>query len=128
MRGHALGIIDLDLGTKENLMKTMLFTGALLLALSISGCTLSPTPAATQGPPGPQGQAGATGQTGQSGQQGDTGQSGQQGAAGQTGDDGHKGETGREGREGREGQDAPCPAGQHRHTNPDTGKVICVRD
>jgi Collagen triple helix repeat (20 copies) len=102
-------------------MKTMLLTGAFLLALSISGCTLSPTPAA-QGPPGPQGQAGATGQTGQSGQQGDPGQSGQQGDAGRRGDTGH------EGREGREGQDAPCPAGQHRHTNPDTGTIECIRD
>src|SRR5579863_7337730 len=67
-------------------MKTMLATGAFLLALSISGCTLSPTPAA-QGPPGPQGQAGATGQTGQSGQQGDPGQSGQQGDAGRAGEE-----------------------------------------
>jgi len=102
-------------------MKTMLVMGAFLLALSISGCTLSPTPAA-QGPPGPQGQ------TGQSGQQGDPGQSGQQGDTGRAGDEGRRGDQGHEGREGREGQDAPCPAGQHRHTNPDTGRVECIRD
>ena len=29
---------------------------------------------------------------------------------------------------GQQGQAAPCPDGQHRYTNPDTGKVSCVSD
>jgi hypothetical protein len=104
-------------------MKTLLVMGAFLLVLTIAGCTVSPTPA--QGPPGPQGQSGQTGQSGQAGQTGDPGQSGQQGATGQTGD---QGQTGQTGHQGREGQEAPCPAGEHRYTNPDTGKVSCVKD
>ena len=107
-------------------MKTLLVMGAFLLVLTIAGCTVSPTPA--QGPPGAQGQSGQTGQTGQAGQPGDPGQSGQQGATGQTGDQGQTGQTGQTGQQGREGQEAPCPAGEHRHTNPDTGKVSCVKD
>ena len=97
-------------------MKTLLVMGAFLLVLPIAGCTatVSPTPpAATPGPAGPQGQSGQTGKAGQPGQQGDPGQSGQQGATGE---------------QGRQGKEAPCPAGEHRYTNPDTGKVSCVRD
>jgi len=106
-------------------MKTLLVMGAFLLVLPIAGCTatVSPTPAAaTPGPAGPQGQSGQTGKAGQPGQQGDPGQSGQQG---QPGDQGQPGQTGQQGRQGKE---APCPAGEHRYTNPDTGKVSCVRD
>jgi Collagen triple helix repeat (20 copies) len=106
-------------------MKTLLVMSAFLLVLPIAGCTVSPTPTVTQGPAGPQGQSGQTGQTGQAGQTGDPGQSGQQGATGQAGD---QGQTGQTGRQGREGQEAPCPAGEHRYTNPDTGKVSCVKD
>ena len=122
--------------TKENQMKmkTMLVMGVLLLALFISGCNVNPAPAATvgpAGPPGPAGTAGAagqTGQTGQSGQPGDPGQSGQAGATGQAGQTGDQGQTGQTGDRGRQGKDAPCPAGEHRYTNPETGKVSCVRD
>ena len=100
-------------------MKTLLVMGAFLLVLPIAGCTVSPTPVATQGPAGPQGQSGQTGKTGQSGQQGDPGQSGQQGATGQPGE---------QGQQGRQGKEAPCPSGEHRYTDPDTGKVSCVRN
>jgi hypothetical protein len=108
-------------------MKTLLITGALVLVLSVAGCSLSPTPAA-QGPPGPQGQTGQTGQPGDPGQSGQQGQVGDPGQTGDAGRQGREGREGKEGREGREGQDAPCPAGEHRHTNQDTGKPICVRD
>jgi hypothetical protein len=131
-------------------MRTLLVMGTFLLVLLIAGCTVSPT--ATPGPAGPAGQSGQTGQTGQSGQQGDQGQSGQQGATGQSGDPGQTGQTGDEGRrgksgdqgrpgqtgdqgrpgqtgdQGRQGNDAPCPAGEHHYTNPNTGRVSCVRD
>jgi hypothetical protein len=30
--------------------------------------------------------------------------------------------------QGQKGQPAPCPAGQHRSTNPDTGAVHCVEN
>jgi len=108
-------------------MKTSLVMGTFWLVLLIVGCNMNPAPAPapTAGPAGPQGQSGQTGQTGQSGQQGDQGQSGQQGAPGQAGD---QGQTGQTGQQGRQGQDAPCPAGEHRYTNPDSGKVSCVRD
>ena len=115
--------------------KTMLVVmGVLLLALFISGCNVNPAPAATVGPAGPPGPAGtagaagAAGQTGQSGQPGDPGQSGQQGATGQAGQTGDQGQAGQTGEQGRRGKDAPCPAGEHKYTNPDTGKVRCVTD
>src|ERR1700693_6141834 len=104
-------------------MKTSLVMGLFVLVLILAGCTVNTAP--TPGPAGPQGQAGQPGQTGQSGQPGDQGQSGQQGATGQAGDQGQTGQTGERGREGRE---APCPAGEHRYTNPNTGKTSCVRD
>jgi hypothetical protein len=109
-------------------MKTTLAMGALLLALFISGCTVNPAPAATVGPAGPPGQAGEAGKTGQSGQQGDPGQSGQPGATGQAGQTGDQGQAGQTGQQGRQGKDAPCPAGEHHYTNPNTGKVSCVTD
>jgi hypothetical protein len=112
-------------------MKATLVIAVLLLALFISGCNVNPAPAATVGPAGPPGAAGAagqTGQTGQSGQPGDPGQSGQAGATGQAGQTGDPGQTGQTGERGRQGKDAPCPAGEHRYTNPETGKVSCVRD
>jgi len=80
-------------------MKRSLVTVVILLAIFISGCNTSPAP--QQGPPG---QQGAQGQAGQQGHRGDQGQSGQQGPG------------------------APCPAGQHRYTDPATGEVRCVRD
>ena len=83
-------------------MKISLVTVVILLAMFISGCNTSPAP--QQGLPG---QQGAQGQAGQQGQQGDQGQSGQQ---------------------GQRGPSAPCPAGQHRYTDPATGEVRCVRD
>jgi len=101
-------------------MKKSLVMSAFLLVLFTAGCSVNPAP--TPGPAGPQGQ---TGQTGQSGQQGEQGQSGQQGATGQAGE---AGQTGQTGDQGRQGQSAPCPAGEHRYTNPNTGTVICVRD
>ncbi len=57
-----------------------------------------------------------SGQSGDRGRDGDRGREGDQGWVGQTGD------------EGQRGQAAPCPAGEHRFTKPDSGVVICVRD
>ena len=120
-------------------MKRLLILGAFLLALPMTGCTVTPTPAA-QGPPGATGQTGQTGQQGDPGQTGDAGQTGDRGRTGHPGDDGHQGaqgragDTGEQGRtgdtgdRGRQGHDAPCPAGEHRSTDRDTGRVTCVRD
>ena len=83
-------------------MKISLVTVVILLTMFISGCNASAAP--QQGPPG---QQGAQGKAGQQGQQGDQGQAGQQ---------------------GQRGPGAPCPAGQHRYTDPATGDVRCVRD
>jgi hypothetical protein len=123
--------------TKENQMrvKILLAAGAFSLALLIGGCYASPTPAAgpagPPGDPGQSGQQGATGQPGDSGQPGDAGrkgEAGREGEKGREGDQGRAGDQGRTGDQGREGKDAPCPAGEHRHTNPDTGKTSCVRN
>jgi hypothetical protein len=101
-------------------MKRSLFCGTVLLALLVLGCQTNPAAAPVPGPAGPQ--------TGQSGQSGDPGASGQTGATGQAGDQGQPGETGQTGDQGRQGQAAPCPAGEHKYTNPDNGRTICVRD
>ena len=95
-------------------MKSSLVTVVILLAIFISGCNTTPAP--QQGPPG---QQGAQGQSGQQGQQGDQGQSGQQG---------HRGDQGQSGQQGQRGSSAPCPAGQHRYTDPANGEVRCVID
>jgi hypothetical protein len=95
-------------------MKSSLVTVVILLAIFISGCNTSTAP--QQGPPG---QQGAQGQSGQQGQQGDQGQSGQQG---------HRGDQGQSGQQGQRGSSAPCPAGQHRYTDPANGEVRCVID
>src|ERR1022692_1518095 len=100
---------------RRNQMKRSLVTVVIFLAIFISGCNTSPAPP-QQGPPG---QQGAQGQSGQQGQQGDQGQSGQQG---------HRGDQGQSGQQGQQGPGAPCPAGQHRYTDPATGEVRCVRD
>jgi hypothetical protein len=92
-------------------MKSSIVTVVILLAIFISGCNTSTAP--QQGPPGQQGAQG------QQGQQGDQGQSGQQG---------HRGDQGQSGQQGQRGASAPCPAGQHRYTDPATGEVRCVRD
>jgi hypothetical protein len=100
-------------------MKRSLVIGAFLLVLFIARCYASPL---APGPAGPQGQSGATG---------DPRQSGQQGATGHDGDRGRAGDQGRErrtGDQGRQGQAAPCPAREHRFTDPSTGTVRCVRD
>ena len=89
-------------------MKRSLVTVVILLAIFISGCNTSPAP--QQGPPG---------QQGAQGQQGDQGQSGQQG---------RRGDQGQSGQQGQQGPGAPCPAGQHRYTDPANGEVRCVRD
>jgi hypothetical protein len=132
-------------------MKTSLLVGALSLFFIVIGCNTNaaPTPA-VPGPAGPAGQVGQTGQTGQTGLSGDTGQQGATGQTGntgltgdtgqtgdrgrtgytgntgQTGQTGDVGQTGRTGDQGVQGQAAPCPAGQHRYTNSDTGRVSCV--
>jgi len=98
-------------------MKILLGIVVISLILLFGGCTQTTTP--QQGQPGAQGQAGQAGQTGQTGQTGQPGEAGQAGQAGQTGQTGQTGE---------QGKSAPCPAGQHRYTNPDTGKVSCVPD
>jgi hypothetical protein len=125
--------------SRRDQMKESLVTVVIFLALFLSGCTTA-APAAQPGPPG---QPGAQGQTGQQGQQGDPGQTGQQGyqgdqgqagQQGQQGDQGQNGQRGRRGDEGQSGQQgqqgpsAPCPAGQHRYTDPANGEVRCVRD
>jgi hypothetical protein len=136
---------------KENQMKTSLLIGALSLVVLIAGCNNSPA-APVPGPAGPQGQVGQTGATGdtgqtgdrgrtgytgdagQVGQTGDTGQTGQTGDRGRTGDSGQagrtgdSGQTGRTGDQGIQGQAAPCPAGEHRYTDRDSGRASCVRD
>ena len=134
-------------------MKTSLIMGALSLVLLIAGCNTNSAPLPpVAGPAGPQGQVGQTGQTGASGQQGDTGQQGMTGDTGQTGDRGRMGhtgdtgqtgntgdtgrtgytgdtgQTGRTGEQGEQGKEAPCPAGQHRYTSPDSGRVSCVNN
>jgi len=104
-------------------MKRSLVTVVILLAIFISGCNTTPAP--QQGPPG---QQGAQGPPGQQGQQGDQGQSGQQGYRGDQGRSGQQGQRGDQGQSGQRGPGAPCPAGQHRYTDPATGEVRCVRD
>ena len=122
-------------------MKTSLLIGMLSLVLLI-GCNNSPA-APVPGPAGPQGQVGQTGDTGQTGdrgrtgytgdtgqpgQTGDRGRTGQTGDMGQTGQTGDSGQTGRTGDQGVQGQAAPCPAGEHRYTDRDSGRASCVRD
>jgi len=113
-------------------MKTLLGIAVISLALFVGGCTTTTqpqaAPPAAQGQPGPAGQPGQTGQTGDQGATGQTGQAGQTGNTGQTGQTGEVGQTGQTGQTGEKGKAAPCPAGQHRHTNPDTGKDHCVPD
>jgi hypothetical protein len=136
----ALGQRFASSGTKRRFkMKRLLILSAFLLALPIAGCTVTPTPAA-QGPPGATGQTGQTGQQGDPGHAGDAGQTGDRGRTGHPGDDGHQGDqgragdtgeqgrTGETGDRGRQGHDAPCPAGEHRYTDRETGRVSCVRD
>ena len=108
--------------TRENQMKKNLMLSAALLGLLIAGCNVNPAAAPAPGPAGP---PGATGQQGAVGQTGDQGQAGD---PGRMGDRGREGDQGQTGDQGQRGQAAPCPAGEHRHTNPDTGNVICVND
>ena len=88
----------------------VLITAMLLFGASCQSTTAQPPAPAAQGQAGPPGQTGEQGQTGQTGN------------TGQTGDTGRKGDT------GDRGKAAPCPAGQHRQRNPDTGKSECVSD
>jgi hypothetical protein len=46
----------------------------------------------------------------------------------QQGPPGQQGAQGQSGQQGQRGPGAPCPAGQHRYTDPATGEVRCVRD
>src|ERR1022692_4587296 len=124
---------------RRNQMKRSLVTVVIFLAIFISGCNTSPAPP-QQGPPGQQGAQGQSGQQGQQrdqgqsgqqghrGDQGQSGQQGQQGDQGQSGQQGHRGDQGQSGQQGQQGPGAPCPAGQHRYTDPATGEVRCVRD
>jgi hypothetical protein len=110
-------------------MKTLLVTVVIFLAVLISGCNTSAAP--LQGPPGQQGAQGQQGQQGDQGQSGDQGYRGDQGRTGdqgQQGDQGQAGQQGHRGDQGQRGPDAPCPAGQHRYTDPANGDVRCVRD
>ena len=101
-------------------MKTLLGIVVISLTLFLGGCSTTTPPQ--------QGQPGAQGQTGQSGQPGDQGQAGQPGQTGQTGQPGDQGQPGQTGQTGQQGKAAPCPAGQHRYTDPNTGTVRCVSD
>ena len=92
-------------------MKTSLVTAVIFLAIVLSGCNTSAAP--LQGPPG---------------QQGAQGQAGQQGTQGQSGQQGYQGDQGQAGQQGQRGPGAPCPAGQHRYTDPANGVVRCVTD
>jgi len=115
-------------------MKTSLCTGIGLMSLMLlcSGCWTTPTQAApaptpaAQGQPGPPGQPGAQGQPGQQGDAGQPGDPGQTGNPGRPGDKGYTGDTGQKGDTGDRGKPAPCPDGQHRTTDPDSGRVRCV--
>jgi hypothetical protein len=93
-------------------MKRSLVTVVILLAIFISGCNTSPQ----QGPPGPQG---AQGRSGERDHRDDQGRSGEQG---------HRDDRGQSGQQDQRGPGAPCPAGQHRYTDPASGEVRCVRD
>ena len=104
-------------------MRGSLVTVVILLAMFISGCNTSAAP--QPGPPGPQG---AQGQSGQQGDPGQSGQQGQQGDPGASGQQGHRGDQGQSGQQGQQGPGAPCPAGQHRYTDPNNGVVRCVTD
>jgi hypothetical protein len=103
-------------------MKRSLVSGAFLLVLFIAGCYTNP-PAA-----GPQGPSGATSQDRDRGHNGDRGRAGDRGHDGDQGRAGDQGREGRTGEQGRQGEAAPCPAGEHRFTDPSTGTVRCVRD
>jgi hypothetical protein len=130
-------------------MKAMLVVmGVLLLALFITGCSVNPAPAATVGPAGPPGAAGATGQTGDPGRDADQRRTEEQrraddqkradeqrrtdeqrGADQQRGADDQKRADEQKRADGKaQGHDEQCPAGEHRFTNRDTGKVSCVTD
>ena len=91
-------------------MKLSLGIAAMGVMLFSVGCMNTPP---QPGPPGAQGQSGQAGQAGQPGQPGPAGDAGATGQTGQT---------------GQQGQAAPCPTGQHRFTNPETGKISCVSD
>src|ERR1035437_2238048 len=115
---------------EENYMKASMCIGIGLTSVMLlcGGCQTTPQQAApaapaAQGQQGPPGQNGAQGQSGQQGQQGQTGDTGQ---TGRPGDKGYTGDTGQKGNTGDQGKPAPCPEGQHRYTDPDTGKVKCV--
>jgi hypothetical protein len=113
-------------------MKTSLCTGIGLFSLMLlcTGCQTTPTQAAptpaAQGQPGPPGQPGAQGQPGQQGDTGATGDPGQTGNTGRPGDKGYTGDQGQKGDTGDRGKPAPCPDGQHRSTDPYSGRVSCV--
>jgi hypothetical protein len=127
-------------GSKENSVKTALGIVLISAVLGLAGCQTTPPPQAApaaQGAPGPAGPQGDPGQVGQQGQTGDTGLTGDPGHRGDrghtgdtglTGDKGYTGNTGEKVDTGDRGKAAPCSAGQHRHTNPDTGRVDCVAD
>jgi hypothetical protein len=106
-------------------MKKSLVISAAFFVVLITGCNVNPAAAPAAGPAGPAGPAGQQGATGQSGDQGQAGDPGRVGDRGRDGDQGRDGQTGDQ---GQRGQAAPCPAGEHRYTNPNTGNVICVRD
>ena len=125
--------------TKENQMKILLGIVLVTVMLVFGACQTTPqaTAPAPQGQPGPAGEQGVQGQPGQPGQTGDTGltgdsghrgERGHEGEAGQPGEKGYTGNTGQKGDTGDRGKAAPCPAGQHRHTNPDNGRADCVED
>jgi len=102
-------------------MKQLLVMAVFGFVLCSSACMNTPQP----GPAGAQGQTGQSGQTGQTGQTGNAGSTGQTGTTGETG---NTGQTGQTGSTGQQGEAAPCPAGQHRFTDPASGKVSCVVD
>jgi hypothetical protein len=103
-------------------MTRSLVIGAFLIVLFIAGCYANP---AATGPAGPQGPSGATTQDRDRGHDGDRDRAGDQGREGRAGDQGRDGRTGDQ---GRQGEAAPCPAGEHRFTDPTTGTVRCARD
>jgi len=84
-------------------LNTSLVVGAFSLVLIMCGCTASQTPARDEEQRRADEQRGADEQR-------------------------RTEEQRRTGDRPREDHDAPCPAGEHRYTNPNSGVVSCVRD
>jgi Collagen triple helix repeat (20 copies) len=86
----------------ESIMKYMIPSALLVLALGLSACNVT-VPNAVPGPPGPQGAQGNQGNSGSTGAVGNQGNAGDTGATGATGNPGNTGDTGATGATGNQG-------------------------